>query len=191
MITTQDIEMEFEAQLGRISDPSIRMKVAETWRKACRAGGLKTIQELRKLPFTVVADARGISLLQHIKAAAEGAVALAKIQMEMPAFPRVDMDTLVAGALLHDLNKVLLFERDDKGAFRMKVGHTESAPHFPGVEIAYETLLPDDIVGLIEYECGKTREPNGVEAILVHHADWATFDTINFLNNRDLLTTEK
>jgi HD domain len=183
MTMVQDIEMEFEAQLRMISDPSIKEKVVETWCKACRTGGLKSIQELKELPFTVVADARGISLLQHAKAAADGAVALARIQMEMPSFPRVDMDILVAGALLHDINKVLILERSDKGVFRKKIGQPEDAYLFPAIRIAHETLLPDSIVRLIEYECGATQEPNSVEAVLVHHADWVTFDTMNFLDN--------
>jgi hypothetical protein len=183
MIRTQDIEAEFETQLKKIRDPSIRKKVVETWCKASQGGGWETIEELRDLPFTVVTDAKGIGLLQHTKAATEGAVALAKIQMEnMPAFPRVDMDVVVAGALLHDINKVLVLERDGKNGFRKKDGPAEETLSFPGVRTAREAGLPDDIVGLIEYECRNAiGNPNNVEAILVHHSDMTTFDTMNFL----------
>lgn len=188
MVRTEDIEAEFEVQLMRISDPSIRKKVVEAWSKASQGGGWETIEELRGLPFTVVTDAKGIGLLQHTKAATEGAVALAKIQMEnMPTFPRVDMDVLVAGALLHDINKVLVLERDEKNGFRKKDGPSEGTSAFPGVTITRETGLPEGIVGLVEYECRNAiGSPNNVEAILVHHADMTTFDTMNYLNNNGL-----
>jgi len=184
MIRTQDIEAEFSAQLEWISDQSIRQKVIETWCKASLAGGWKSIEELRELPFTVVADPQGISLLQHTKAATEGAIALAKIQMEtISTFPCVDIDILVAGALLHDINKVVMFERDENNFFRKKEGYSVNTPSFPGIKIARETGLPDDIVGVIEYECRKALgNPPNVEAILIHHADMTTFDTMNFLN---------
>lgn len=188
MVRMEDIEAEFKVQLMRISDPSIRKKVVEAWSKASQGGGWKTIEELRGLPFTVVTDAKGIGLLQHTKAATEGAVALAKIQMEnMPTFPRVDMDVLVAGALLHDINKVLVLERDEKNGFRKKGGPSEGTSAFPGVTITREAGLPAGIVGLVEYECRNAiGSPNNVEAILVHHADMTTFDTMNYLNNKGL-----
>ncbi|MDR3541675.1 MAG: HD domain-containing protein [Desulfosporosinus sp.] len=187
MIRTQDIEAEFNTQLKRISDLSIREKVIETWCKASQEGGWKSIEELRELPFTVVTDPQGISLLQHTKAATEGALALAKIQMEtISAFPYVDLDILMAGALLHDINKVVTFERDEKNSFRKKEGPSVNAPAFPGLKIARETGLPDDIIGVIEYECRKAvGNPPNVEAILIHHADMTTFDTMIFFNREE------
>jgi hypothetical protein len=82
MTMKQDIEAEFEVQLKKINDPSVREKVLHTWCKASQIGGWKTIEQLRELPFTVITDSKGISLIQHIKAATEGAIALARIQRE-------------------------------------------------------------------------------------------------------------
>jgi HD domain len=184
MLRTQDIEAEFGAQLRRIDDLSIREKVVDTWCKAGQEGGWKNIEELRELPFTIVTDPQGISLLQHTRAATEGAVALAMIQMDnISNFPHVEMDILVAGALLHDINKVLLFERDEKNFFRKNQYHSEKFPTFPGTRIAREMGLPDSIVGIIEYGCRKASGcPANVESLLVYHADMVTFDTMNFLN---------
>jgi len=185
MVKLADIEGEFNTQLAMIDDPSIRKKVVEAWSKACSEGGWKTIEELRELPFTVATDAKGISLLQHIKAATDGAVALAKIQMEnMPDFPRVDMDILIAGALLHDINKILVLERDEKYGFRKKGRPSDEFSPFPGVTVTREAGLPEAIVGLVEYECRNAiGNPNNVEAIIVHHADMTTFDTMHYLKN--------
>jgi putative nucleotidyltransferase with HDIG domain len=195
MTMKQDIKAEFEVQLKMISDPSIREKVLDTWCKASKIGGWKTIEELRELPFTVITDPKGISLIQHTKAATEGAIALARIQREnIPAFPHVDMNILVAGALLHDINKVLVFERNEKNVFRNRTFPTSEEKHiFPGITIAREAGLPDAIVKVIEYANTVCKHvmatPRNIEAILVHHADITTFDTMNFLNNSAMSRT--
>lgn len=185
MVMAADIENEFNPQLAMIIDPLIRKKVVEAWSKGCIKGGWKTIEELRELPFTVATDAKGISLLQHTKAATEGAVALAKIQMEkMQNFPRVDMDVLIAGALLHDINKTLVFERDGENGFRKKEGPFEGGSAFPGVTMTRDVGLPEPIVRIVEYECRNALgRPHNVETIIVHHADMITFDTMHYLKN--------
>ena len=192
MVTFEDIEAEFESQLARIDDSSIRKKVVAAWSKACLRGGWKSIEELRALPFTVATDAKGISLVQHVKAATEGAVALAKIQAEvLPAFPNVDMNVLVAGALLHDLNKVLVIERDEENGFRKKHLSFEQVRTFPCVQITRDAGLPESIVGIVAYECTNAiGSPHNVEAIVVHHADMTTFDTMNYLNTMGLSNTD-
>ncbi len=186
MITMQDIETEFEAQLSKIIDPKLKRKVVETWVKACQEGNWKNIKELKELPFTVATDAKGIGLIQHIKAATEGAIALVKIQKEhIPEFPNVDMDIIVAGALVNDINKVIVFELDEKGKYRKKDSAHEDTSTFPGVVVTRNSGLPDSIVELVEYECkGSKGTPCNIETIFVQHADFVTFDSMNYLNNK-------
>ena len=89
----------------------------------------------------------------------------------------------MAGALLHDINKVMILERDGKNGFKRKERPSEEMSPFPGVRIACDAGLSDDIVGLIEYSSrNATGNPNNVESIIVHHADMTTFDTMHFLN---------
>jgi hypothetical protein len=93
--------------------------------------------------------------------------------------PSVDLDILVAGALLHDINKVAVFERDGRGAFRKKAENYEVAP---GVRLARELGLPSKLVELITYESGMREDPPNIETILVHHADMPTFAAMDFMN---------
>ena len=184
MITVQDIETEFEAQLSKIIDPSIKKKVVETWVEACRQGGWESIHALEKLPFTIATDANGIGLVQHIKASTEGAAALAEIQKKyIPDFPDLDMDIIVAGGLLNDINKVIVFELDESGHYGNKISTSEATNTFPGVAVTRDNGLPDSIVKLVEYECRKgAGGPGNIETIFVQHADFITFDSMDYLN---------
>ena len=185
MITTKDIETEFESQLSKISDPELKKKVVGAWVAACREGGWESIEALKALPFTIATNANGIGLIRHIKAAAEGAVALARIQKEqIPEFPDVDMDVIVAGALVNDINKVMAFVLDGTGNYRNTPDQKKTA-EFPGVAITREAGLPENIVKIVEYECSKGKTgPANIETIFIHHADFITFDSMHYLNNR-------
>jgi hypothetical protein len=104
------------------------------------------------------------------------------------------MNVLVAGALLHDINKVLVFERNEQNVFKNTYVPSSEGKHiFPGIAIAREAGLSDAIVKVIEY--GNTvckhvmATPRNIEAILVHHADMTTFDAINFLNSSAMSRT--
>ena len=179
MITQCDIETVFTNQLSKIIDPVLKKKVVETWVKACQEGNKKDIKELEKLPFTIATNANGIGLIQHVKAATEGAFALAKIQKEnIPEFPDIQMDIVVAGALVNDINKVIVFELDEKGKYIKKDSST-----FPGLEVTRKTGLPDSIVEIVEYECnGCKGRPSNIETIFIEHADFITFDSMDYLN---------
>ena len=179
MITYQDIETIFGEQLSKIIDPVLRKKVVETWVKACQEGNKKDLQELEKLPFTVATNANGIGLIQHVKAATEGAYALAKIQKKyIPEFPNIEMDIIVAGALVNDINKVIVFGLDEKGKYIKTDLYT-----FPGVEVTRKTGLPDSIVKIVEYECnGCKGRPGNMETVFIEHADFITFDSMDYFN---------
>ena len=180
MITYQDIEKIFGEQLSKIINPVLRRKIVETWVKACQEGNKKDIKELERLPFTIATNANRIRLIQHVKAATEGAFSLAKIQKEyVPEFPNIEMDIIVAGALVNDINKVIVFELNEKGKFIKKDSST-----FPGVEVTRKTGLPDSIVKIVEYECnGSKGRPSNIETIFIQHADFITFDSMDYLNS--------
>ena len=179
MVTNEEIEIVFGEQLSKIIDPVLRKKVVETWVKACQEGNKKEIDELKNLPFTVATDANGIGLVQHVKAATEGAFALARIQKEnIPEFPDIQMDIIVAGALVNDINKVIVFELNEKGRYIKK----ESSTH-PGVEVARRAGLPDSVIEIVEYECnGSNGRPGNLETIFIQHADFITYDSMAYLN---------
>ena len=181
MIAAQDIEGLFSRQLARIRSEDLRRKAVEVWVEGCRRGGWETVADLKAMPFTLLTDTRGISLVEHTIAVTEGAVGLAEAQMEnyrqMPY--TVDMDRLIAGGLLHDVGKLMEAERDDKGGYRKsKAGQLARHP-VSGAVLAAQCGMPDEILNIIACHAKEgDGAPKVVETVLIHQADFATFDPL-------------
>ena len=130
MVTAQDIEGLFAAQLNGIGNPDLRRKTIAVWVEGCRRGGWETVADLKTMPFTLLTETHGISTVEHTIAVTEGAVGLAEAQRK--AYARmpyaVDMDRLVAGGLLHDVGKLMEAEKDGRGGFRKSKGRPARAP---------------------------------------------------------------
>jgi putative nucleotidyltransferase with HDIG domain len=181
MIVEKDIETLFSGQLARIGDAGLRAKVVKTFVLACERGGWPSIEKVKKMPFTLLADPLGISFVEHTVAVTEGAAALGRAQAEAYArlpYP-IDFDRLYAGGLLHDVGKLLEIEPDGKGGHRKSLAGKFARHPVSGAILASECGLPGDIVNIIVCHAkeGEGR-PQVVEAVLIHQADFATFDPL-------------
>ena len=181
MIAAKDIERLFGKQLDRIGDAGLRAKVVKTFVLACERGRWESVEELKKMPFTLLTDARGVNFIEHTVAVTEGAAALGRAQAEAYAkLPyAVDFDRLYAGGLLHDVGKLLEIEPDGQGGFRKSLAGKHARHPVSGAILASECGLPGDIVNIIVCHAkeGEGR-PQVVEAVLIHQADFATFDPL-------------
>jgi len=190
MISKADIEKTFSAQLSKISDKSIRDKVVDVWVKACERGGWKSVDDILKMPFTILTDTKGVNFIEHTIAVTEGALALAKAQIDnYKSLPyKINIDRLVAGGLLHDVGKLLEIQPDGSGGFK-KSFRGEFARHpISGAMIADEVGLPDEILNVIAYHAKEGEgKPQVIETILVHQADFATFNPLVMLNQGQLI----
>lgn len=181
MIGEKDIESLFQAQLARIGNPELRAKVVRTFVLACERGGWPSVEALRKMPFTLLTDPRGVGFIEHTIAVTEGAAALGRAQAEAYAkLPyKIDFDRLYAGGLLHDVGKLLEIEPNGKGGFRKSLSGKYARHPVSGAILAAECGLPGDILNIIVCHAkeGEGR-PQVVEAVLIHQADFATFDPL-------------
>lgn len=189
MIGEEEIKGLFGPQLDMIEDESIKNKVIEAWKIGCERGGWNDVEEISKMPFTLLTDTKGVSFIEHTIAVTEGAIGLAVAQKEtygkMPY--EIDMDRLVAGGLLHDVGKLMEIERDGEGGWRKsRSGKCERHP-ISGAIIAAEVGLPEEYVNTIACHAkeGEGR-PQVIETILIHQADYATFNPL-VMKNKDLL----
>jgi putative nucleotidyltransferase with HDIG domain len=181
MIARQELEAALARALDLIADRDLRKKVLDAWMLALEEGGWKSMDELRAMPFTLLAETRGLSFLEHTLAVTLGAVGLAKAQLEVYAkMPyAIDMDRLVAGGILHDVGKLLEIQRRSDGTFgKSRAGNLARHP-ISGAIIAARSGLSPEIINMIACHAKEGEgAPKVVETVFVHQADFATFDPL-------------
>lgn len=190
MITSSDIETLFHNQLARINDPDIRDKTVQVWVEAAKLGGWTEVGELRALPFTLLTDTKGVNLIEHTIAVTEGALALARVQEQayktMP-YP-INYDRLICGGLLHDVGKLTETEKDGAGGFRKSRAGQLARHPISGAILAAKVGLPSDIVNTIACHAKEGEgAPKVLETVLIHQADFATFDPLVLLEKGQLI----
>jgi putative nucleotidyltransferase with HDIG domain len=181
MINDADIRTLFAAVLERIQNTDLRDKVVQVWRLACERGGWMSADQLRNMPFTLLTNTHGISFIEHTVAVTEGAYGLAKAQEQAyKKLPyKIDYDRLLAGGLLHDVGKLLEVEPDGKGGYRKSRSGACTRHPISGTALAYEVGLRDEMLNTIACHAKEGEgAPKCLETILIHQADFATFDPL-------------
>jgi putative nucleotidyltransferase with HDIG domain len=189
MITPQQIKELFKDFLSLISDPKLADKVVEVWVAGCKQGNWTSIEELEKIPFTLLTETRGINLIEHTLAVTQGALELAKAQekfySKMP-YP-VDMDRLIAGGLLHDVGKLLEIEKSENKYQKSYSGKCARHP-VSGAILAAMAGLSEEIVNTIACHAKEgDGRPQVLETVLIHQADFATFNPLVMMAGNNLI----
>ena len=191
MITKDDLKDLFKNLLNQVKDQALADRAIETWALGCKRGHWNSIADLKKLPFTLLVDTRSINFVEHTIAVTEGALQLAKAQIEnystMPY--EINLDSLIIGGLLHDVGKLLEFEPDGKGGYRQSYSGKCARHPISGAILAAEAGLPENIINMIACHAkeGEGR-PQCVETVLIHQADFATFNPLMMLDNGKLIS---
>ena len=191
MITRDDVEELFANQLDRIDDGDLRKKVIDTWVTACKRGEWEGLDALRKMPFTLLTDCHGVNFIEHTIAVTEGACGLARAQIAAyDAMPyEIDMDRLLAGGLLHDVGKLVEITPDGEGGFKKSRAGLCARHPISGAILAAEMGLPDEIVNTIACHAKEgDGRPQVIETVLIHQADFATFNPLVMLAGGKLIT---
>lgn len=181
-------ETVFKDILDRIKDHDIREKTVATWIMAAEEGKWKK-EDIEKIPFTLLTETKGVNLIEHTIAVTKGAAALAEAMIgtyrEMPF--EVNFDYLYAGGLLHDVGKLLEIEFAD-GKYRKS--HSGKCARHPisGAILASKVGFNDEIINIIASHAkeGEGR-PQRVETVLVHQADFATFNPMVMMEKGQLI----
>src|SRR5437660_8149319 len=101
-----------------IENKALREQVMQTWVKALERSPLRP-DDLNKIPFTLLVPNCPITFMEHkrcvVHIARESAQAM---QQFMGRALRVDLDTVIAGAILADVGKLLEYELDSDGKSR-------------------------------------------------------------------------
>ncbi len=165
-------------QLNDIADLNLRTLVERCWLTALERGGW-VVEDLERMPFSLLSDMSEISLAAHTRNVTDCSVVVGKVMNSngIPAF-QVDMDLLTAGGLLHDVGKALEYAQVEGKWVVSAYGKMLRHP-ISGAALAAELKLPEavqHIIAVHSHEGDKSRSTT--EAWIVHHCDFINFDPI-------------
>jgi putative nucleotidyltransferase with HDIG domain len=165
-----------EAELARllpelelVSDEGLKAGVAKVWSLALERSTFKSLEDI---PFTLLIEGLKDTLLEHTGRVTRAADAVVRTRTDLRR------DIVLAGALLHDVGKVLEYTAPKEGGpvGKSEMGRLLRHP-VTGAALAMEAGLPADVVHVIAAHAGEgdlvTRTP---EAIVVYHCDLIDFE---------------
>ena len=175
--------------LMSIGDADLRTRVAAVWEESIKTGcGGKgwTVGELRSIPFTLLAGDIDLRYIEHLNSCVKQCIAIAGVLGEVfgDRVP-INLDHLIAGALLADVGKPLEYDKDRSGAV-IKGHFGDMLRHpFSGVALCYKHGIPPEVMHIVathSHEGDKVQR--SIESIIFHHADFVDFDIAKYLGAR-------
>ncbi len=169
--------LELWPELEWIDNNDLREKTGKTWELALERSVLNG-DDLNRIPFTLLCgpDLK-VTFMDHKRSVVHIARdAGQKINEMYRGELTVDMDVLIAGAILADVGKLLEYVLDENGkAIQGNYGKYLRHP-FSGVSLAEECNVPAEVCHIIATHAGEgNMVKRTTEAYVVHHADFMTF----------------
>lgn len=172
----KDKVLEIWPEISWIKNDELKGKVLNCWVYAIENSVL-SIEDLQTIPFSLLLRECKIPFLTHKRTAVQLAVEMAKIMKNNFGDEiQINMDFLIAGAILIDVGKLLEYEIKGGKLSTSESGKLVRHP-FSGLAIADRFNLPAEVQHIIathskEGDLGKRT----IESIIVHHADFVSFD---------------
>lgn len=177
MATREQVE-ELWPELTWIKDQGLREQTLSTWMLAFERSPLEP-SDLLEIPFTLHVPGCTVSFMAHKRLVVHLAkVSADKIADFMGDDLPVDEDTLLAGAILADVGKLLEYEKVDGQCVQSRRGQYLRHP-FTGVGLAQECGVPDEVCHIIATHAGEgDLVKRTTEAFIVHHTDFMTYEPL-------------
>lgn len=162
-------------EVEEIADRELADKVVEIWGEIWKESTWRRIEDAPKNPENVPLHH---TLVAHTRSVAQQAIAVARCVRERHKV-EVNMDILIAGALLHDASKLLEYEagadgQGHKAPFGKLVQHA-----IYGVHKAFAKGLPLEVVHLINSHTKQSRlHPATMEGVILHYVDYCDSDVL-------------
>jgi len=163
-------------EIDWIKDKELREKTLDCWVYAVEKSVLNP-EDLEVIPFSLLIKDCNISFMNHKRTCVQLSVDIAKRMKENFGDEiQIDMDILIAGAILIDVGKLLEYDKVDGKLTTSKAGKLLRHP-FSGVAVADRFGLPPEVQHIIAYHAKEgDLAKRSVEAIIVHHADFVSFE---------------
>lgn len=160
-----------------ISESDLKRKVSATWKLALEKSVL-TVKDLKSIPFTLLCGPElKVNFMDHKRAVVHiaresGLKIIEFFKDELP----VNMDVLVAGAILADVGKLLEYSIDKNGKLTQGLYGKYLRHPFSGVALAEQCGVPPEVCHIIATHAAEgDLVKRSTEAYIVHHADFMTF----------------
>jgi len=162
-------------ELAWIKDEDLRTKVTDTWVKAFELSPL-TPDDLGQIPFTLLVPNCTVSFMAHKRCVVHIARHAAEAMQAFlgDALP-LDVDVVIAGAILADVGKLLEYEKSG-GVTRQSQRGAYLRHPFTGVALATTCGVPDRVCHIIAAHADEGElVKRSTEAYIVHHADFMSY----------------
>ena len=137
-----------------IGDEALRRSVLETWQKAFELSPLEP-DDLNNIPFTLLVPDCPATFMEHKRCVVHIARRSAEAMQEhLGSSLPIEMDTVIAGAILCDVGKLLEYEKVDGKAKQSDRGKSLRHP-FTGVAVAMQCGVPDNVCHIIAAHAGE------------------------------------
>ncbi|MEA3485799.1 MAG: HD domain-containing protein [Candidatus Aerophobetes bacterium] len=168
--------LELIPEFNLIEDSKLREKTLKVWEVALEAGGWKA-GDLQRIPFTLLIEPCPCSMVEHIRGVTrvsiEAEKALKSIYKDKV---KINKDYLIAGALLHDIGKLVEY-KEENGKFTQSKRGTLLRHPISGVGLCYNQGIPEEVMHIIaSHSWEGDRSKRTPEAVIVHHADFINFE---------------
>jgi putative nucleotidyltransferase with HDIG domain len=167
-------------ELDWIQDAKLRDQVTQTWIRAFELSPLRP-EDLERVPFTLLIPNCPVSFMEHKRCVVHIARRAAESMKDFMgrALP-IDLDTVVAGAILADVGKLLEYENADGPQGSPVTRQSERGEYlrhpFTGVALAMECGVPDRVCHIIAAHAAEgDLVKRTTEAYIVHHADFMAY----------------
>lgn len=172
MKTITELIPEFE----EIQNADLRQRALAVWAEALERGGWE-VADLERMPFTLLAEDVQVTFPQHVRTVCRLCMAMqAVLQEAYGDLYAIDRDTLIAGALLADVGKLIEFREGEEGYEWAEMYNFLRHP-FTGVGLCFKHGIPPAVMHVIathSWEGDKFKRR--AESIIFHHADFTDFE---------------
>jgi len=170
--------------INRISDGNLRGLVIEVWVRLWRQSPYGDISEVPN--FTRELSSGDETLIRHTDAVVKMSETAAREFQEVYG-ASLNYDNLLAGAILHDVDKLVLYGRQGDSVELTELGRKVTHGEY-GALVAKQVGLPEQVVNIIASHSVVKREtlPASIEAVLVSCCDGAVFQSYRLMIGDEL-----
>ena len=165
--------------ISKIGDDALRDLVIEVWVRFWRESPYNDISEAPN--FTRELSCGDETLMRHTNAVANMSEAAAR-EFQQVYGVSLNYDNLLAGAVLHDVDKLVLYGHQGDSVELTELGRKVTHGEY-GSRVAKQVGLPEQVVNIIASHSVVRREtlPTSIEAVLVSYCDGAVFQSYRLM----------